>query len=71
MTTRRPSQDYTTMMQELQSLLTEMQAEDLDVDAALEKYERGQRLIAELERYLKTAENKITQRTLDKDQQAA
>lgn len=53
-------QDYKSMIQELQGLLLDMQAEDLDVDEAITKYERGQKLIGELQKYLETAENKIT-----------
>jgi exodeoxyribonuclease VII small subunit len=63
----RRSQDYTAMMQELQALLADLQAEDLNVDMALKKYERGQELIVALEKYLETAENKITHRTLHKN----
>lgn len=51
--------DYQTMMQELQTILAELQSEDLDVDAAIAKHQRGQELIDTLEKYLETAENKI------------
>lgn len=60
--------DYTSMMRELQTLLADMQAEELDVDAALKGYERGQELVARLERYLETAENKITQHKLQRNE---
>ena len=56
--------DYQTMMAELQQLLADMQDDGLDIDAALTKYERGQKLIAELTKHLESAENKITKRTL-------
>jgi exodeoxyribonuclease VII small subunit len=56
--------DYRSMMAELQQLLADMQDDGLDIDAALTKYERGQKLIAELTKYLESAENKITKRTL-------
>lgn len=56
--------DYQSMMRELQQLLADMQDDDVDVDAALVKYERGRQLIKELTDYLETAENKITKRTL-------
>lgn len=57
--------DYQSMMRELQQLLADMQDDDVDVDAALAKYERGRELIKSLTDYLETAENKITKRTLE------
>jgi exodeoxyribonuclease VII small subunit len=60
------TQDYKSMMQELQSLINDMQTEDLDVDLVISKYERGQKLLAQLKKYLETAENKITQHKLYK-----
>jgi len=57
--------DYRSMMAELQQLLADMQDDSLDVDEALKKYERGQQLITQLTKYLETAENKITKRTLE------
>ncbi len=55
-------QDYKALMAELQLLLADMQSGDIDVDEALRKYERGQKLVAELSDYLKNAENTITVR---------
>ena len=46
-------------MAELQTLLADMQTGDIDVDEAIQKYERGQKLVAELQKYLETAENTI------------
>jgi len=60
------TQDYKSMMEELQSLINDMQTEDLDVDVVIAKYERGQRLLAQLKKYLETAENKIIQHKLPK-----
>jgi exodeoxyribonuclease VII small subunit len=54
--------DYKGMMAELTEVLAAMQSSDIAVDDALEKYERGQKLIAELHAYLETAENTITKR---------
>jgi len=34
--------------------------DDLDVDAAMAAYERGLKIVAELQAYLKQAENKVT-----------
>lgn len=57
--------DYKTMRAELEELLSAMQSEDLDVDEALAKYERGQQLISQLQAYLEAAENKIIKRKLE------
>lgn len=65
---QQPKTDYKTMMAELQSLLSDMQGEELDVDLAIQKYERGQQLIVELDDYLKTAENKLLEHKLSSDQ---
>ncbi len=61
----RQTQTYSAMMSELQTLLAEMQAEGLDIDAAIVKYERGQVLLAALSAYLKTVENKVVHRKAD------
>ena len=53
------------MMSELTQLLADVQSPDIDVDEALEKYERGHELITELTKYLETAENTITKRKSD------
>jgi exodeoxyribonuclease VII small subunit len=57
-------QDYKSMRAELEALLEAMQSEDLDVDEALAKYERGKQLITQLQEYLQTAETKIVRRKL-------
>jgi exodeoxyribonuclease VII small subunit len=59
--TKPHAENYTAMIRELETLLADMQAENLDVDVALTKYEHGQRLITDLEKYLEAAENKIIQ----------
>lgn len=55
------------MMQELQTLINDMQTEDLDVDLVIAKYERGQKLLLQLKKYLETAENKIIKHKLPKN----
>ena len=50
---------YQAMSSELYSILFELQQEDLYIEAAVGKYERGLELIAELEKYLKAAENRV------------
>ena len=53
--------DYMTLKTELDSVMFELQREDLDVDAALQYYERGLELVRQLEHYLMTAENRVTE----------
>jgi exodeoxyribonuclease VII small subunit len=53
------------MMEELQLIISELQSEYVDVDDALEKYARGQKLLEELSTYLKAATNKIEHYRLD------
>lgn len=54
-------QSYQSLSQELDQLLAELQSGELDIDAAIAAYEKGQKLIAQLQEYLKAAENKIEQ----------
>jgi exodeoxyribonuclease VII small subunit len=53
--------NYRDLKAELDGIMTELQREDLDVDAALKHYKRGQELIKQLETYLKTAENSLSE----------
>lgn len=53
--------DYHSAQAELEAILEHLQAGDIDVDQAIAQYERGMQLVKELEAYLKTAENKVTQ----------
>lgn len=53
-------QSYQALSAELEKILDDLQQPDVDVDEALKLYERGQLLVQELEKCLKTAENKIT-----------
>lgn len=50
---------YQMLNAELESVVAELQREDIDVDVALKLYERGLELVGELEKYLKSAENKV------------
>ena len=50
---------YETLKTELDSLMLELQREDLDVDSALKHYQRGLELVQQLEDYLQTAENQV------------
>lgn len=60
-TKKRPVPAYAELQAELDRIMVELQREDLDVDAALQDYERGLELVRQLERYLKTAENKVVE----------
>jgi len=54
---------YEALQAELDQLMAELQREDLDVDTALRHYQRGLELIEQLQDYLKTAENRLTELT--------
>lgn len=51
--------DYRGLSDELEAIVLALQEDDIDVDVAMQKYERGLELIKLLEKYLQTAENKI------------
>ncbi len=51
---------YQQLQSELDEVLSELQSSELDIDKSLELYSRGQKLIKQLEDYLKTAKNQIT-----------
>jgi exodeoxyribonuclease VII small subunit len=56
---KKPAPSYETLKAELDTLMLELQREDLDVDVALKHYQRGLELVRQLEQYLETAENKV------------
>ncbi len=47
------------MSEQLNEILLWFESEEVDLDEAVKKYEQAQKLIDEMEKYLKTAENKI------------
>ena len=57
MTTKKT--DYKALRTELDDILEQLQSGDIHIDQAVPAYERGMKLVAELENYLKTAENRI------------
>jgi exodeoxyribonuclease VII small subunit len=64
MMTARPKakpETYHELSTQLTEVLSTLQQEDLDIDAALSHYSRGLELVEQLRRYLETTENKITQ----------
>lgn len=56
---------YKHLQAALDDVLSQLQSAELDIDNALELYKQGQKLIKELEAYLKTAKNEIDR--LDKN----
>jgi exodeoxyribonuclease VII small subunit len=59
MTTKKV--DYRQLNDELDGILARLQSGELNIDEAVPAYERGIQLVKELEAYLQTAENKITE----------
>ena len=51
--------NFEALRQELDAILLELQGDDIDVDEAVAKYERGLTIIKELENYLGAAENRV------------
>lgn len=58
MSSKKPI-NYRELSSELDTILGRLQTEELDIDDAMKKYERGVAIVAELEAYLQQAENKI------------
>ena len=52
--------DYKTLQTELDAILDTIQGSTLDIDEAMKAYERGMKLIAELELYLDKAQHTVT-----------
>jgi exodeoxyribonuclease VII small subunit len=53
--------DYQALNEELETILDRLQSGELSIDEAVPAYERGMQLVKELEAYVKTAENRITE----------
>jgi exodeoxyribonuclease VII small subunit len=51
--------DYRELTGELEAIVSALNEDNIDVDDAMQKYARGLEIITALEKYLKTAENKI------------
>ncbi|QQS19339.1 exodeoxyribonuclease VII small subunit [Candidatus Saccharibacteria bacterium] len=52
--------DYAAKTAELEDILAHLQAEDIQLDEALKLHAAGKLLIADIEDYLKQAENEVT-----------
>jgi exodeoxyribonuclease VII small subunit len=55
----KTSKNYRQMASELDQIMQWFESGDIDIDEAINKYEEARKLIVEMEKYLKTAENKI------------
>jgi exodeoxyribonuclease VII small subunit len=53
--------DYRKLNDELDTILERLQSGELGIDEAMPAYERGMQLVKELETYLQSAENRITE----------
>lgn len=51
---------YKTLSAELDEVMARLEQGDLDIDEAVECYERGLKLVKQLETFLRDAENKVT-----------
>lgn len=50
---------YGDLNEELNNILVQLQSSELEIDDAIKTYERGMKILKELEDYLKNAENKV------------
>lgn len=57
--------NYQTLSAELDGVLAKLQDPDVQVDDAVQLYEQGLKLVAELEKHLKKAENKLAKLKLN------
>ena len=53
--------DYQKLRAELEEIIAELQSGDLPVDEAMKKHERAEEISSQIEAFLETAENKITE----------
>lgn len=60
MAEKKGPKDYRAMAAELDAILEVLQTSDIDIDEAVQAYTHGMEIIEELEKYLKSAENKVT-----------
>jgi len=65
----KSSFNYSEAITELEEITAYLESTEVDLDEAIKKFDRGSELAKEIEKYLKTAENKIIsikEKTLDK-----
>lgn len=51
--------DYRALNTELEAILASLESNDVEIDQAIKQYQRGSEIVAQLQAYLKTAENKV------------
>jgi len=61
MANKKTTMSYQALQDELDVIMTALQGDDVDIDAALAQYERGLVIIKQLEAYLTDAENKVVE----------
>ncbi len=54
------SKSYRVLNNELEEVIQKLQSEGLDVDDVILEYQKGIKLVETMEKYLKSARNKIT-----------
>lgn len=64
----KPDKTYAQLKAELDELLELLQSEDIDIDEAVERYQRGTELVKLLETKLKQAKSKVTKLKVNFDQ---
>jgi exodeoxyribonuclease VII small subunit len=52
---------YKKLSDELDQVMADLERGDLDIDEAVKCYERGLKIVRQLEQYLTEAENKVTE----------
>ncbi len=53
------AKSYRELSEELAEIIAWFEGESVDLEQAIEQYEKAMKLLAEMEKYLKTAENKV------------
>lgn len=56
----KKSESYSELRRQLDEILLKIQSGDLDIDTATEQYEQARLIVEKLEKYIQTAENKVT-----------
>ena len=60
MTKSKTAKNYKQLSDELSEIVEWFESDSVNLDEAIEKYQQATQLLDEIEKYLKTAENKIT-----------
>jgi exodeoxyribonuclease VII small subunit len=56
---KQPDLSYRELSSELDEVMSRLQADDVDVDTAIELYEKGMALVGQLTEYLQDRENHL------------